>query len=59
VAPEDPAALAAALEAAIRDPMLRRRLGDAAEQRVRKHFDYQASIAQLSRLFEAEWQKPT
>jgi hypothetical protein len=26
---------------------------------VRKHFDYQASIAQLSRLFEAEWQKPT
>ena len=33
--PEDPAALAAALERAIRDPGLRRRLGAAAEARVR------------------------
>jgi glycosyltransferase involved in cell wall biosynthesis len=56
VPPEDPAALAIALEAAIRNPMLRRTLGDAAEQRVRDHFDHHASIEQLSQLFDAEWQ---
>ncbi|MBB3462576.1 glycosyltransferase family 4 protein [Rhizobium sp. BK377] len=54
---EDPAALAKALETAIRDPDLRKRLGDAAEERVRGHFDYHSSIRQLSALFEAEWQK--
>ncbi|KQV70420.1 glycosyl transferase [Rhizobium sp. Root1220] len=57
VPPEEPAALAAALEIAIRDPALRQRLGDAAEARVREHFDYHSSISQLSRLFEQEWQK--
>ena len=57
VPPEDPIALAAALERAIRDPALRHRLGDAAEQRVRAHFDYHSSIAQLTQLFEAEWEK--
>jgi glycosyltransferase involved in cell wall biosynthesis len=57
VPPQDPDALAVALEAAIRDPMLRRRLGDAAEQRVRSHFDHHSSIEQLSRLFDAEWEK--
>ncbi|EJJ26786.1 glycosyltransferase family 4 protein [Rhizobium sp. CF142] len=57
VPPEDPAALAKALETAIRDPDLRKRLGDAAEERVRGHFDYHSSIRQLSGLFEAEWQK--
>jgi glycosyltransferase involved in cell wall biosynthesis len=57
VPPEDPASLAKALEAAIRDPGLRKRLGDAAECRVRENFDYHASIDQLSRLFETEWQK--
>jgi glycosyltransferase involved in cell wall biosynthesis len=57
VGPDDPNALAAALETAIRDPALRRRLGDAAEARVRGHFDYHASIGQLSQLFQAEWQK--
>lgn len=57
VPPEDPKALAAALERAIRDPALRHRLGDAAEQRVRAHFDYHSSIAQLTQLFEAEWEK--
>jgi glycosyltransferase involved in cell wall biosynthesis len=46
-----------ALEMAIRDPALRQRLGDAAEARVRGHFDYNASITQLSQLFEDEWQK--
>jgi glycosyltransferase involved in cell wall biosynthesis len=58
VPPEDPQALANALEAAIRDPALRSRLGDAAEKRVRERFDYQSSIMQLARLFEDEWQKP-
>ncbi|MBB2672817.1 UNVERIFIED_ORG: glycosyltransferase involved in cell wall biosynthesis [Rhizobium esperanzae] len=57
VPPEDPALLAKALEAAIRDPALRKRLGDAAERRVREDFDYHSSIRQLSGLFEAEWQK--
>ncbi|PDT18769.1 colanic acid biosynthesis glycosyltransferase WcaL [Rhizobium sp. J15] len=57
VAPEDPALLAKALEAAIRDPALRKRLGDAAERRVREEFDYHSSIRQLTGLFEAEWQK--
>lgn len=55
--PEDPPALAKALEAAIRDPALRKRLGDAAERRVREHFDHHSSIHQLTRLFETEWQK--
>ncbi|ANK89102.1 MULTISPECIES: glycosyltransferase [unclassified Rhizobium] len=57
VPPEDPALLARALEAAIRDPALRQRLGDAAERRVREEFDYHSSIRQLAGLFEAEWQK--
>lgn len=57
VPPEDPKALAAALEKAIRDPALRKRLGDAAEQRVRTQFDYHSSIAQLTQLFEDEWRK--
>ncbi len=49
--------LQAALEKMIRDPALRSRLGDAAEQRVREHFDHEASIDQLGWLFEDEWQK--
>jgi glycosyltransferase involved in cell wall biosynthesis len=57
VSPDDPAGLADALEMAIRNPALRQRLGDAAEMRVRGHFDYNASITQLSQLFEDEWQK--
>ncbi|MGO7535488.1 glycosyltransferase [Rhizobium leguminosarum] len=57
VPPDDPAKLAAALEAAIRDPALRKRLGDAAERQVREYFDYHSSIRQLTGLFEAEWQK--
>ncbi|EJC78035.1 glycosyltransferase [Rhizobium leguminosarum bv. trifolii WSM2012] len=57
VPPEDPALLAKALETAIRDPALRKRLGDAAERRVRADFDYHSSIRQLTGLFEAEWQK--
>jgi glycosyltransferase involved in cell wall biosynthesis len=54
--PEDPHAMAEALERAIRDPSLRKRLGDAAERRVRDHFDHMSSIDQLKHLFEQEWQ---
>ena len=56
VEPENPERLAAALEKAIRDPALRRRLGQAAEARVRADFDHHASIRQLAGLFEREWQ---
>lgn len=54
--PEDAPALAEALERLIRDPVLRARLGDAAERRVREHFDYRSSVGQLKTLFEQEWQ---
>ncbi|MDB5526799.1 MAG: redB [Rhizobium sp.] len=57
VPPEDPKALASALDRAIRDASLRHRLGDAAEKRVRAEFDFNASIRQLKNLFETEWQK--
>jgi glycosyltransferase involved in cell wall biosynthesis len=56
VPPEDPQALANALERAIRDPSLRQRLGEAAERTVRREFDHQTSIHQLKTLFETEWQ---
>jgi glycosyltransferase involved in cell wall biosynthesis len=55
VPPEDPQALASALEIAIRDAGLRHRLGQAAERRVRTDFDFHTSIRQLSSLFQAEW----
>jgi glycosyltransferase involved in cell wall biosynthesis len=55
VPPEDPDALAQALERAIRDPALRHRLGDAGETRVRRDFDHHVSIRQLKTLFETEW----
>ncbi|WP_438816392.1 glycosyltransferase family 4 protein [Taklimakanibacter lacteus] len=51
VAPDDPGALSEALAKAIRDPLLRREFGDAAERRVRSDFDHAASIRQLTRLF--------
>lgn len=56
VPPDDPEALAAALARAIGDPELRRRLGTAAEDRVREAFDHKSSIRQLVSLFEASWQ---
>ena len=55
VPPDDPAAFAAALERAMRDPALRTRLGKAAEHKVRTQFDYHRSIRQLADLFELEW----
>lgn len=55
VPPENPAALAAALERAIRDPALREQLGTAAERKVRTDFDHHTSVRQLVDLFENEW----
>jgi glycosyltransferase involved in cell wall biosynthesis len=54
---DDPRALANALERAIREPALRKRLGEAADRRVRGHFDHMSSIRQLTALFEEEWRK--
>jgi glycosyltransferase involved in cell wall biosynthesis len=55
--PDDPGALAGALERAIREPALRKRLGEAADRRVRGHFDHMSSIRQLKALFEEEWRR--
>ncbi len=52
VPPEDPAALALALQRALADPALRTRLGQAAAARVRGQMDYRRSIAELVALFE-------
>jgi glycosyltransferase involved in cell wall biosynthesis len=51
VAPSDRAALAAALEAMIRSPALRRRLGAAGEARVRRDFDMNGGIELLAEQF--------
>lgn len=53
---EDPAALAAALQEAIRDPAARAARGAAAERHVRAHLDYRTSIAQLARLIDPKGQ---
>lgn len=50
VRPDDPAALAGALERLARDPALRRRFGRAGEARVRRDFDAAAATATLSAL---------
>ena len=52
VEPEDPKALAAALERAILDPGLRNRLGQQAEADVRRDFDHHTSVHFLKALFE-------
>jgi glycosyltransferase involved in cell wall biosynthesis len=57
VPPENPEALAQALETAIRNVEFRHRLGQAAEKRVRTEFDFHTSIHQLKSLFEAEWRE--
>lgn len=54
VPPEDPDALAAALTGAIRHPAERARRGAAAEARVRQHFNYQTSIADLTALIDPD-----
>ena len=52
-APDDPDAFAAALEKAIRNPDLRQTYGARAEAKVRAHFDYHTSIADLGAYFES------
>ena len=51
VPPGEPRALAAALEALIRNPARRARLGVAGEARVRREFDMRGGITVLARLF--------
>ena len=51
VPPANPQALATALEALIRDPARRARLGAAGEARVRREFDMASGIAVLAALF--------
>jgi glycosyltransferase involved in cell wall biosynthesis len=54
VAPDDPAALAAALVRLIREPALRRRLGRAGALRVRSAFSFEAGIDRLAALLDAD-----
>ncbi len=54
VEPNDSAALSKAIAAAIRDPLLRSRYGQAAMERVRSSFDHRGTIGRLIGLFEAE-----
>ncbi|MGE0881816.1 MAG: glycosyltransferase family 4 protein [Acidimicrobiia bacterium] len=52
VAPDDPSALAAAMERLIDDPELARRLGTAARAHVRSQYEPAASASALRRVFE-------
>ncbi|TVQ33545.1 MAG: colanic acid biosynthesis glycosyltransferase WcaL [Geminicoccaceae bacterium] len=54
VPPDDPAALAAALERLIRDPALRQRLGAAGARKVRTQFAMDAGIERLAALLRGE-----
>ena len=58
VPPGNPRALASALEAMIRDPSRRIRLGDAGEARVRREFAMEGGIAVLAGLFGLPEQEP-
>jgi glycosyltransferase involved in cell wall biosynthesis len=58
VPPGNPRALASALEALIRDPAQRSRLGVAGEARVRREFDMTSGIAILAALFDVPEQQP-
>ena len=51
VAPDDPAALATALAALIRDPVLRARYGAAGQRRTREAFDMEAGMDRLAAKF--------
>jgi glycosyltransferase involved in cell wall biosynthesis len=52
VAPGDPAALADAIETLMRDPELRRRMGDAARARIREHFSLAEMTRKIERVFD-------
>jgi glycosyltransferase involved in cell wall biosynthesis len=58
VPPGNPRALAVALDALIRDPMQRIRLGVAGEARVRQEFDMKSGIGVLAALFGLPEQQP-
>jgi glycosyltransferase involved in cell wall biosynthesis len=57
VEPDDVEALSGALSRAVTTPHLRHSLGEAAETRVRRDFDYHDSIRDLDRLFRSAWAK--
>jgi glycosyltransferase involved in cell wall biosynthesis len=59
VEPEDAQTLCAGLLRLARDPKLRQALGDAADERVREHFDHVVSIRQLMALFAGEQAEPS
>jgi glycosyltransferase involved in cell wall biosynthesis len=51
VPPNDARALAAALERLLREPALRRRLGEAARRKVEARFDMDRNVGERARLF--------
>lgn len=55
VQPDDDNSLSMALARAMNEPQLRAKLGAAAEERVRRDFDYHDSIRDLDRLFNTAW----
>lgn len=52
VAPRDPAALAAAIDQLVRDPVLRRRMGEAARTRVDAVFDIRQHVRAIEAIFD-------
>ncbi|WP_127600367.1 glycosyltransferase family 4 protein [Nitratireductor alexandrii] len=58
VAPDEPEPLAVTIETLIRDPGLRRRIGEAAEHRVRTAFDHRGAIGRLIARFVASGVAP-
>jgi sugar transferase (PEP-CTERM/EpsH1 system associated) len=53
VPPQDPGALARAIERLLRDPGLRRTMGRAGRRRVERHFHIQETVRQVQDLYEA------
>lgn len=53
VPPEDPGALADAIERLVKDPELRQQLGEAGRKRVEDSFAVESAVAELVRRFEA------
>ena len=52
VPPQDPGALACAIERLLRDPDLRRTMGQAGRRRVEQHFDVWETVRQVEDLYE-------
>jgi glycosyltransferase involved in cell wall biosynthesis len=51
--PKDPAALARAIDSVLADPELAERLGQAASERLERHFSLDSHVAKVERLYEA------